>query len=118
MLVLAGEDCRELRVNSFYARYTKLGGDRRSYMEILLLNIYGRPGLKQIDLANACGVSQSAISKAIKQLREYQLIEPEDSLALTQAGIEGLAELSGDLKASFAAQGLEVQASAVVPRPV
>ncbi|MDX3742436.1 AAA family ATPase [Pseudomonas sp.] len=118
VLVLAGEDCRELRVNSFYARYTKLGGDRRSYMEILLLNIYGRPGLKQIDLAKACGLSQSAISKAIKQLREYQLIEPEDPLKLTQLGVEGLAELSGDLKASFAAQGLEVQASTIVPRPV
>lgn len=108
VLVLAGEDCRELRVNSFYARYPKLDGNRRAYMEILLLNIYGRPGLAQADLVKACGVAQSTISRTLTALRGYELIEPGDALTLTQPGIEGLAELSGDLKANFAANGLEV----------
>lgn len=121
VLVLAGEDCRQLRIKQFYARFPKLGGDertkaRRAYMETLLLNIYGLPGTKQVDLAQACDVAEPTITKVIKQLREYKLIEPEDPLKLTQLGIKGLAELGGDLKVKFAAQGLEVQIPVVVPK--
>lgn len=99
VLVPTGDDAPELRAIRFYAMYPDLAsgraGDRRRYMETLLLNIHSRPGARQVDIAQACRVSVGAVNSVIKALRGYKLIEPEDPLKLTRLGIEGLAELSG-----------------------
>jgi hypothetical protein len=99
VLVPSGDDAPELRAIRFYTMYPDLtsgrAGDRRRYMETLLLNIHSRPGVRQVDIAQACRVSVGAVNSVIKALRGYKLIEPEDPLKLTRLGIEGLAELSG-----------------------
>lgn len=97
---------RESRIRAFYARFPNLDGDRRGYMEILLLHINSRPGVKPVDLEQACDVSQSTMSRVIKELRGYDLIEPK-KLRLTQLGVEGLAELTGDPNVRFQRLGNE-----------
>jgi hypothetical protein len=99
VLVPTGDDAPELRAIRFYTAYPDLAtgraGDRRRYLETLLLNINAIPGTKQTDLAQACNVSVGTINSIVKALRGHKLIEPGDPLKLTRLGIEGLAELSG-----------------------
>ncbi|MNF93265.1 hypothetical protein D3C84_759350 [compost metagenome] len=99
VLVPTGDDAPELRAIRFYAMYPDLAsgraGDRRRYMETLLLNINSIPGTKQTDLAQACNASVGTINSILKALRGYKLIEPGYPLKLTRLGTEGLAELSG-----------------------
>lgn len=108
-MVMAGEDQRQAREDAFYRKYPELGaGKRRSFLRVLLTRILNNPDEKQTALATLCGVSQSVISGALVALRSRGFVT-EESLQLTQTGIEALNEITLDVAVAFKAAGHDVR---------
>lgn len=108
-MVMAGEAHRNARIDEFFRKYPELGaGKRRSFLRVLLARILNKPDETQTALATLCGVSQSVISGALVALRSRGFVT-EESLQLTQTGVEALNEITLDVAVAFKAAGHDVR---------